>query len=172
MLLLLKTFFDIALWRKGPQDLPASRALAAIVLLAYAIIEFIGVRLFDLPLPMAAAVICIDVLMISAWLWGVLAFFGRRQRFVQTITATLGVGILILFVDILIRGAQMTLGLDDALANNWWFVRFVILAAVMGRIFMHALEKGLLTGIALTIAIVYSTQGVVQVTLDTLAKSG
>jgi len=165
MLRLLQTFVDIALWRKGPQDLPGSTTLAALVLLTYVVIEFIGVRLFDLSLRAAAIFICVDVLMICGWLWLVLAFFGRRQRFVQTMTATLGIGVMILLLDITVRSLELALGLGNELASNWLLLRFLIIALVMGRIFMHALDRGLVTGMALTVAIIYSTEAVAQVML-------
>ena len=165
MLRLLQTFVDIALWRKGPQDLPASTALALMVLFTYVVLEFIGVQMFDLSLGAAVVFICVDVLMISGWLWLVLLFFGRRQRFVQTITATLGVGVMILVLDIAIRALQIGLGLGNDLANNWLLLRFLIIALVMGRIFMLALDRGLVTGMALTVAIIYSTEAVAQIML-------
>jgi hypothetical protein len=168
---LLQTFFDIALWRKGPQDLPASRLLALLVLIVYIGIEFVGVRLFNLSLRAAVVFICVDVLMLTTWLWVVLAFFGRRQRFMQTMTATLGVGILILLLDIAMRSIQLAFGVGDDAAGNWLFARFLIIALVMGRIFMHALDRGLITGIALTVAIVYSTDAVAQLMLDSLKGS-
>lgn len=171
MLKLLQTFFDIALWRKGPQDLPASTTLALAVLLAYMGIEFVGVQLFDLNLRAALVFIGVDVLMLCGWLWLVLAFFGRRQRFIQTITAMLGVGVIILLLDIAMRSAQLAFGLNDALAGNWLFARFLIIALVMGRIFMHALDRGLITGMALTVAIIYSTEAVAQLMLDSLKGS-
>ena len=172
MLRLLRTFLEIAVWRKGPQDLPASRSLACAALIAYIAIEFVGVRLFDLDLRAAFIFIGVDVLMLSAWLWLVLAFFGRRQRFVQTITAALGVGVLILMLDILMRSIQLRLGVSDSFAGNWLFIRFLIIALVMGRIFMHALDRGLATGMALTVAIIYSTEAVAQFALDNFPKSG
>lgn len=172
MLGLVRTFVEIALWRKGPQDLPASRALACLALVLYVAIEFVGVRLFDLDLRAAVVFIGVDVLMLSAWLYLVLAFFGRRQRFVQTITATLGVGVLILLLDIVMRTIQLSLGEGEAFAGNWLFIRFVIIALVMGRIFMHALDRGLVTGMALTIAIIYSTEAVAQLVLDSLIRGG
>ncbi|AMN46100.1 hypothetical protein ACG33_03040 [Steroidobacter denitrificans] len=165
MLRLLQTFVDIALWRKGPQDLPASTVLASMVLFMYVAIEFIGVQMFDLSLRAAVVFIGVDVLMISGWLWLVLAFFGRRQRFVQTITATLGVGVMILILDITVRALQIGLGLGNDLASNWLLLRFLIIALVMGRIFMHALDRGLMTGMALTVAIIYSTEAVAQIML-------
>ncbi|HEX2492522.1 MAG TPA: hypothetical protein VHK24_02015 [Steroidobacter sp.] len=172
MFSLLQTFLEIALWRKGPQDLPASRMLAWSTLIAYVAIEFTGVRLFELNLRAAVIFIGVDVLMLSAWLYAVLAFFGRRQRFVQTITATLGVGVLLLMLDIAMRALELAVGEGDAFAGNWLFIRFLILALVMGRIFMHALDRGLITGMALTVAIVYSTQAVAQLALDRLGGSG
>ncbi|HLS81283.1 MAG TPA: hypothetical protein VK025_07755 [Steroidobacter sp.] len=168
MLRFLQTFLEIALWRKGPQDLPASRTLAILVLAAYMAAGFVAVKMFDLRASTAVMFIIVDVLMIGLWLWAVLAFFGRRQRFTQTITATLGVGVLITLLDMMMRAVQLALGLDDALASNWLLVRFVIIALVMGRIFMHALDRGLVTGMALTVAIVYSTDAVARLVLDRL----
>lgn len=168
MLRLAQTFIDIALWRKGPQDLPASTLLALMVLATYMVLEFIGVRQFDLSLRASAIFIGVDVLMICGWLWLVLSFFGHRQRFIQTITATLGVGVMILLLDIAIRMLQLGLGLGNDLVDDWLLLRFLLIALLMGRIFMHALERGLMTGMALTVAIIYSTEAVVQIMLDTI----
>lgn len=171
MLKLLQTFGEIALWRKGPQDLPASSSLALLVLIAYVAIELVGVRLYDLNWRAAFVFIGVDVLMLAGWLWLVLAFFGRSQRFTQTITAALGVGALVLLLDILVRSMQLVFGLGEGLAVNWPFARFLIIALVMGRIFMHALDRGLITGMALTVAIVYSTEAVAHLMLSTLRPS-
>ncbi|MBM0107925.1 hypothetical protein JM946_24590 [Steroidobacter sp. S1-65] len=162
----LQSFLDIALWRKGPQDLPASTLLATLALIAYMATGFVRMRLFTLDQSTALLFICVDVMMMGAWLWLVLAFFGRRQRFVQTITATLGVGLLVLLLDVTFRSAQLALGWSDELSMNWLMLRFLITALVLGRIFMLALDRGLITGMALTVAIVYSTQAVVQLMLD------
>lgn len=171
MLRLFQTFLEIALWRKGPQDLPASNTLAYLVLVAYIGCEFIEVQLFDFGLRAAVIFIAADVVMLSAWLWAVLAFFGRRQRFVQTITATLGAGVLIILLDIFMRMLQLSLGVDPAFAGSWLFIRFMIIALVMGRIFMHALDRGLVTGMALTVAILYSTEAVAQLVLDSFSEA-
>jgi hypothetical protein len=162
----LQSFLDIALWRKGPQDLPASTTLAILALIAYLSTGFLRMRLFTLDRSTALLFICVDAVMLGAWLWLVLAFFGRRQRFVQTITATLGVGLLVLLLDVTIRSAQLALGWSDDLSMTWLKARFLVVALVLGRVFMLALDRGLITGIALTIAIIYSTQAVVQLMLD------
>jgi hypothetical protein len=159
----LKTFLEIAVWRKGPQDLPASKLLVALVLLAYVAVEFISVRMFDLQPSAAAIIICVDVLMVSGWLWLVLRFFGRQRRFMQTLTATLGVGVLILLLGI---AMHLALGPSEEPSAGWPRVRLLIIALVMGRIFMQALDRGLITGMALTVAIVYSTGAVAQLMLE------
>jgi len=162
----LQSFLDIALWRKGPQDLPASSLLALLVLAAYMATGLFRMRLFALDLQAGLLFICIDALMLGAWLWLVLAFFGRRQRFVQTITALLGVGLLVLLLDVTFRTAQLAFGWSESLRANWLMLRFLITALVLGRIFMLALDRGLITGIALTVAIIYSTNAVALLMLD------
>lgn len=169
---LLQTFIDIALWRKGPQDLPASRFLATAVLSVYIGISFVQARLFHINLRAAVLMIGIDVLMLAVWLWGVLAFFGRRQRFIQTATAVLGVGVLLSALDILVRGLLILSSGGDSRPEGWSLLSFIAFALILGRIFMHALDRGLLTGMALTVAIVYSTHGVVQLAIDRLASNG
>jgi hypothetical protein len=162
----MQSFLDIALWRKGPQDLPASPLLALLVLIAYMVAGFVRMQLFALDLEASLLFICVDALMLGSWLWVVLAFFGRRQRFVQTLTATLGVGLLVLLLDVTLRMLQLGFGLGSALTFNWLMLRFVITALVLGRILMLALDRGLITGMALTVAIICSTQAVVQLMLD------
>lgn len=166
---LLQTFVDIALWRKGPQDLPASRFLAALILVAYVVASFVQVRLLDLHLRSAMVIIAVDVTMMVAWVWAVLAFFARSQRFIQTFTAMLGVGVLLALLDIVVRAIQlMVFGPADNLPDFWLALRFIAIALIMGRILMHALDRGLLTGMALTVAIVYSTAGMVHLVISRL----
>lgn len=162
----MQSFLDIALWRKGPQDLPASSLLATLVLIAYMAAGFVRMQLYALDLEASLLFICIDTLMLGGWLWLVLAFFGRRQRFVQTITATLGVGLLVLIIDVTLRLLQLSLELGEALTLNWLMLRFLITALVLGRIFMLALDRGLITGVALTVAIGLSNKAVLQLMLD------
>lgn len=162
----MQSFLDIALWRKGPQDLPASPLLATFVLMAYMVAGLVRMQLYALDLAASLLFICIDTLMLGGWLWLVLAFFGRRQRFVQTITATLGVGLLVLIIDVTLRLLQLSLGLSESLTLNWLMLRFLITALVLGRIFMLALDRGLITGVALTVAIGLSNKAVLQFMLD------
>ena len=160
MLRLLQTFLDIAVWRKGPQDLPASRFLVALVLCLYVAVSFVYTQLLDLRLRTAVPMIAIDVLMLLGWLWAVLVFFSRRHRFLQTATSLLGIGVLFGAVNIVVRAVQLATEPARDLPFFWRAISFYALALMMGRIFMHALDRGLLMGMALTMAIVYSTNAV------------
>src|SRR5262245_59975445 len=122
MLKLMQTFLEIALWRKGPQDLPASGFLAMLVLTVYIGVGLLSVQLFHLSLRDAAIMTGVTLLMVTAWLWLVLVFFARRHRFVQTITATLGVAVLIALLDLTIRSLQLALGLGASPTGNWLLI--------------------------------------------------
>ncbi len=160
---LLQTFIDIALWRKGPQDLPASRFLLLLVLATYVTASFVQVQLLDLRLQTAFIIVAVDVVMLMLWLWLVLVFFGRSQRFIQTLTAMFGVGALLALIDIVAAIVQLAAGDASGQPSTLWLsLRFLAIALIMGRIFMHALDRGLLTGMGLTIAIIYSTSAVAQ----------
>lgn len=169
MLKLLQTFVEIALWRKGPQDLPASRFLLMLVLGLYVGASFVQVQLLDLRLRTALVIVCVDVVMMMLWLWVVLAFFERSSRFIQTLTAMLGVGTLLAALDIAVAAIQLAAGMPSGEPSAAWLIlRFFAIALIMGRIFMHALDRGLLTGMALTVAIVYSTGAVAQMIVTRL----
>lgn len=167
MLKLLQTFIDIALWRKGPQDLPASRFLLMLVLGLYVGASFM--QFHNLRLRTALVIVCVDVVMMMLWLWLVLAFFGRSRRFIQTLTAMFGVGTLLAAIDITIAAIQFAAGIPgEEPSTAWLALRFLAISLIMGRIFMHALDRGLLTGMALTVAIVYSTGAVAQLIVTRL----
>jgi hypothetical protein len=169
MLKLLQTFVDIALWRKGPQDLPASGFLAWLTLAAYVATSIVQVELAHPRMSEAILVIAVDVVMLLGWLWVVLAFFGRRERFVQTAAAVLGAGTVMSLLDTAVQALALSMGpgnsTGNALGDVWNYVRFFGYALVFGRIFMHALERGMFTGIALTFGIIYSTFAVTHLTL-------
>ena len=55
---LLKTFADIALWRRGPADLPASAALLAVVMALYLLLSCAQMAVTSRdPLPLATAIV-------------------------------------------------------------------------------------------------------------------
>jgi hypothetical protein len=82
-------FVDIALHRRGPQELPASTFLFVLVLVAYLVIAAIALQ-FAPTLERAAVLLAFETAVYCGFIWGVLKAFNHDQRFKQTATALLG----------------------------------------------------------------------------------
>jgi hypothetical protein len=89
----LRAFWDIALWRRTPAQLPASILLLGLVAAASAVLEALASWLPAAPPGGIFMRVAISVVMPLAFAWVVLAIARHRQRFLQTGTALLGVGI-------------------------------------------------------------------------------
>jgi hypothetical protein len=94
MLPLAKAFLDIALCRKTPAHLPASMFLLALVAVIAAVLEVIAALLPPGPNDGILMRIVLSVGLPLAFAWAVLKLAHRRQRFLQTAIALLGVGVL------------------------------------------------------------------------------
>ncbi|HTV97178.1 MAG TPA: hypothetical protein VME42_14315 [Steroidobacteraceae bacterium] len=94
MLRFAKAFLDIALWRKSPEQLPASVLLLCLVAGAAALIEVIDALLPAAPAGEILTRVALAVALPLCFAWVVLAVARQRQRFLQTGTALLGVAVL------------------------------------------------------------------------------
>jgi len=94
MLRLTKAFFDIALGRQTPANLPASLFLLALVASAAALLEVLGALLPPGPNDGILLRIVLAVGLPLGFTWVVLKLAQRRQRFLQTAIALLGIGVL------------------------------------------------------------------------------
>jgi hypothetical protein len=86
---LARLYCGLAIWRRGPQDVPAVGILLPLTIGAYVLLSALVAGLLPLQsalLPELAA----DVLFIAVWYWLVLAIAGRRERYLQTVTAIFG----------------------------------------------------------------------------------
>ncbi|MBV6415594.1 MAG: hypothetical protein CMLOHMNK_00106 [Steroidobacteraceae bacterium] len=90
MLSLVRLFADIALLRRGPEDVPASALLLASVVVAYFLVSFF----VSLLLPPFAGPwhlhLLVDVGFTLAWYVVLMRVFARPERFLQTTTAVFG----------------------------------------------------------------------------------
>lgn len=93
-LALLKTFAEIALWRRGPADLPASAPLLAAVMALYLGQSCAQVAVTGRDAPILTAAIA-DLCASSAVVVALLASTGRLARAPQTLTALLGTGLML-----------------------------------------------------------------------------
>lgn len=89
-----RLFAQIALLRRGPQDLPASALLLVLTVIAY-----IGViALVSVLWPPVASwpeQLAVEVLFTLGWYALLLRLVGRRERFLQTATAVFGFRVLL-----------------------------------------------------------------------------
>jgi hypothetical protein len=162
---LLQTCLDIALWRKGPQDLPASSTVCWFLALLYLGISFVQVHVFHYSLVVGVTRVIVDFAMQAAWVALLLGLFSRLQRFPQTFSAMLGVGVLLAALDLLVQSVLMLVGADRSLGVEWVLLHLVVVVLVVGRILMQALDRGLFTGMALVLAMIISTETVTKLVL-------
>jgi hypothetical protein len=92
---LFKAFVDIALWRKGPQHLPASVLLLLIVVVLSGVLSLVFRPTLDPPEQHLTLLVVLEIGISLAWIWLLLAAFRRPERFVQTATAIFGTGVLL-----------------------------------------------------------------------------
>jgi len=86
---LIQLFTQIALLRRGPQDLPASMLLLGITIVGYFGINFL-VSSFMPPIKGWPAHLAVDVVFTLVWYVALLRLAGRSERTLQTTTAVFG----------------------------------------------------------------------------------
>lgn len=154
MLQFLKVFLDIVLWRRGPQDLPASTLLLVLTGVAYVLVSVVQLASLDESVAAWFVFVVLDPLLLGGGIWLVLRLFKRPERFLQTATAVLGTAALLgagLFLPLQWLASAMHLGPGSAEAGMIALSLVVVFALVSGRILMLATESNMFTGVALAL---------------------
>lgn len=151
---LTRAIFDIALIRRGPEDLPASPFLLRLALLAYVAMSAVGAAFYsDGPTELVAQ-IGLDLALVYGF-FGLLLLLNRKSaRFRQTITAVLGTGALLYVIRLpldvwlgaLPEGAPATVPAVFMLLLAIWSI------IITGHILNRALEIPFIGGIVLGVA--------------------
>ncbi len=154
MLHFLKAFLDIVLWRRGPQDLPASRILLWLTAAAYVAVSIVQLSLLEEPAAAWLVFVVLDPVLLVAGVYLLLRLFGKTDRFLQTATAVLGTGVVLglcmfLPVQWLLKVADVPA--ESTAAGLAALVMVAIFALVTGRILKLATESNLFTGITLSL---------------------
>jgi hypothetical protein len=147
---LLKVFWDIALWRRGPRDVPASPGLLALAALAYAGTSAVESWLIDGE-PLAIARALVDLAFTAATMWLCLAVRRRLHRLPQTLTAVLGTGTLLALPVIAVFVVAAAVGPEGPVAAAVKLLLLPLLVwelAVLANIVRQALEAPLVAGVA------------------------
>lgn len=148
---IIKLFYDIALFKKAPQDVPASKVLLRLVVCVYAIVSFlmlyISTHYFNAVLQVIA-----EIALVFVFCKGILYWVGKPQRYQQMFTALIGIDAMMSFFAIPALAALSMpqgspLGLFSIVALMLWHW------AITGHILRHALSQSF--GFSLGIALLY-----------------
>lgn len=145
-------FWQIAVFQRAPQDLPASGFLLRLALLFHLLV---GCSTAVLPLPLlpVIGVAMLDTLLIALLVGGALYWLGLSARITQTLTAVYGalglISLLMLPVsEWLSRGDAVGQSLPLVALLLWLLYLWSI--AVLGHILRHALSIPLLNGVVIS----------------------
>jgi hypothetical protein len=154
MLRLAKAFWDIALWRRSPAQLPASLLLLALVAGAAVLLEVLSALLPPVSNDRMSARIVLSVVLPLGFAWTVLVLGRRGHRFLQTGIALLGVEVIVELVLYPLGSLIQAVG-SEGLASEP--LRVLMLAGLIwyllacANIWRVALDAGLSLGIAVSV---------------------
>jgi hypothetical protein len=156
MLALVEAFLQIALRRRGPEDLPDSQFLLAIALAGYVAAQLpIAVLLFGWSGPALLAVVA-DAALLAGFFWLPLWYTGRLSRYRRTLTALAGTGALLALPQApLVLASRMAqeAGAIPALPTVGLLALLAWTIVVQAHVASRALSTGF--GIGLAIALGY-----------------
>jgi hypothetical protein len=150
----LRIFLDIVLWRRGPQDLPASSLLLAISVAAYIAVSALQLVLLGESTATWLFFLVGDPLLLAAWVWLLLKLYGHPERYVQTAAAIFGTGALLglgLYLPLQMLMPAAGEGAAPGLAQLFAVLVLASFALVTGRILKLATDSNLFTGIAVAL---------------------
>jgi hypothetical protein len=154
-------FFDICRLIKRPQDIPASKNLLTLCLMLYGVLS---IQLAALSQPLDKAIMAggLEVILIMLFSFVLLQINGKSVRWVQTVTALSGTGIII---SIIALPLYLFIGIgSDSTVNSGGVQVFGLLflatlacwnIAIMGHILRHALDINMFLAIVLSITYIW-----------------
>jgi hypothetical protein len=152
---LARIYFDIALWRRGPQDLPAVGILLPLTIGVYVLISVaLGEALPQLRVGWTSQVLA-DTGFIALWYWLLLALARRRERYLQTAAALFGLQTVLAVPSIVSVWLLQRLAHDSVwltLASIGALVVLIWTVVAIGHVLRAALERSL--GLCLLLAFV------------------
>ena len=155
---MLRLFFDICLLRANAENVPASRVLLIMSVLAYFVLS-LGITFIEGNLSKIVAVILVGFILVIALAQVGLWIRSSMNRSVQTITALAGTGTIfcILTWPLVLMGEQ------------WIFARYLLLLifiwdiVVVGHILRNALSLSFWAGIGISIFYIFTYFRIVRV---------
>lgn len=149
---ILRLFLDLCLFRKGPEDTPASPFLFALTLLGYALVGLF-ILSFQTGVDVALLQVVVEEGMNLAFLRVLLWAVRKPHRFVQAAIALVGTDALINLLALPLLLAQGVAGLGG-MVHLPLLVMMVWHVVVSGMIFGRAISRPLSVGVA--VALLYT----------------
>lgn len=148
---LIRYYWELALLRRAPQDLPGSRwLLQAMLGLNLLLNSLLGLAVFGaLGRSLLASVI--ELVLSAGLLFAALQIRGHAQRWLQAYTALLGVGAVLAIIGLLYRSLVLMLGVPG-LAGLLDLALFFWSILVTAHILRHALDITLPFAIVIVLA--------------------
>jgi hypothetical protein len=148
---LIRLFWDICTFQRGPQDTPYSPFLLASLLLVKLAIELAMYIIPDgkgatLPLSIVVPYLLVDAMASMGMIYLVLWLHGHAARSLQTITAMLGVDVILVLAQVPFKFLAGTAGHQPNMLGLFWLGTIVLLfweLAVYSNIFRHALSTSI-----------------------------
>ena len=156
MYALIEPFVQIALLRRKPQDLPVSRLLLQVTLIAHA---FMGMLMFapQLALPQALLAGITNTLLMGVLTASLLFATGMSKRITQSLTAMAGsdvvVSLVALPVTLMLQG-EVNADSTQQIASLLAIILVVWNLFVIGHVLRHAISSTLPVGIALSLVFI------------------
>ena len=153
---LVKAFWEIALWRRSPADLPDSAALLGAAGLAYASLSALQSWMLFGTASLLGRTLA-DLALLALPLWVLLAIARRMARYRQTLTALFGAGAILSPFVILLLALRSPAESAYPLALVVWGGSVAVVLwylFVIGFILRAALDTGTFTGVAIALAYV------------------
>jgi hypothetical protein len=153
----LKAYLDIVLWRRGPQDLPASSLLLWLTAVAYVVVSMLQLQLTNEPATAWLMFVLIDPVLLVGGVYLLLRLFDKTERFLQTATAVLGTSVVLglgLFLPVEWLSRQARLAPETTTAGLIALGMVVVFALVTGRVLKLATDSNLFTGVTLALTYV------------------
>lgn len=158
---LLRLFWDICQFRKGPQDAPASQTLLQLSVAAYFVVSLLQTLLENewqdglLQVPLQA-------LILLAFVWVSLTAAGKPNRLLQTLTAMFATDALLSCFALPLQ-VLLQINPEASLVHLAMLLLMLWHMGVIGHILHHALSQSLAIGVALAfVYIVFTVQIVVM----------
>ena len=154
---LARAMWQICTLRRGPQDLPASSMLMVLMLLLNAVASA-TLETIEIPATSAVMAAVIDAVVVVILIWALLQTTGKQNRFLQTVTAVAGTGLILSFFALPVvawLAASVERRQDIGIPMLLWLAVFGWNLLVIAHVLRHAIDSNLVVGFVLAVAIVF-----------------